>query len=72
MYLILADCQSGDVRLQDGTDPSNGRVEVCWNGMWATLCSHEFDENDASIVCKQLGYTSEGTYECASIPSRIT
>ena len=61
VFLVLADCQDGDVRLQDGTDPSNGRVEVCQDGMWASVCSDKFDENDASVVCRQLGYTSEGT-----------
>ena len=43
--IYLADCVDGDVRLQDGTDPSNGRVEVCQNGMWTSVCSSQFDQN---------------------------
>ena len=48
------------MRLQDGTDPSNGRVEVCQNGIWGSVCNSEWDHNDASVVCRQLGYDSEG------------
>ena len=51
------------------TDPSNGRVEVCQYGIWASVCSNKFDENDASVVCRQLGYNSEGTSKCTSIAS---
>ena len=57
----LADCEEGEVRLQDGTDPSNGRVEVCHNGIWGSICINHLDQYDASIVCRQLGYDSEGT-----------
>ena len=54
-----ADCEDGEVRLQDGTDLSNGRVEVCQNGIWRSVCSSQWDQNDASVVCRQLGYESE-------------
>ena len=62
--VTLADCDEGDVRLLDGTDDSNGRVEVCHNGMWTSMCSSEYDQNIASVVCKQLGYNStKGTFK---------
>ena len=52
---------NGAVRLQDGTDISNGRVEMCQNGIWSSVCSNGWDQIDAGIVCRQLGYSSEGT-----------
>ena len=62
MYVccMLDDCVEGEVRLQDGTDPSNGRVEVCQNGTWGSVCASQWDLDDARVVCKQLGYSSDG------------
>ena len=58
----MDDCVEGEVRLQDGTDPSNGRVEVCQNGIWGSVCTNQWDHNDARVVCKQLGYDPEGSF----------
>ena len=55
------------MRLQDGTDCSNCRVELCQDGMWTSVCSSQFDEKEADVICRQLGYNStEGTSEYAS------
>ena len=51
---------NGEVRLQDGTDVSNGRVEICQNGIWGSVCNSGWDYADASVVCRQLGYGTEG------------
>ena len=49
------------MRLQDGTDNiSNGRVEICLNGIWSSVCSNAWDQIDTGVVCTQLGYGSEG------------
>ena len=57
-----ADCEEEEVRLQDGTDRSNGRVEVCHSGIWSSLCSDKWNLSDASVLCKQLEFESEGLY----------
>lgn len=49
-------CSSGDVRLQDGQHHYQGRVEIMIDNEWGTVCDKSFDINDASVVCRQVGY----------------
>ena len=39
-----------------------GRVEICQSNTYVTVCDDMWDENEAQVVCRQLGYTGPGLY----------
>ena len=50
------------MRLADGVTSNEGRVEVCVDGQWGTVCDHNWGSADARVVCSQLGLAVEREY----------
>ena len=43
------------MRLKDGFREYEGRLEICYNGEWGTVCDDHMDDSVAEVVCRQLG-----------------
>ena len=52
--LLKGVCIDGDVRLEDGNREYEGRIEVCYDGEWGTVCDDGIDDSVAEVVCRQL------------------
>ncbi len=45
-----------------GNNEYEGRVEVCVGGAYGTVCDDFWDDDNAMVVCGQLGYTPVGMF----------
>jgi len=54
------ECRDGSIRLRGGSTARQGRVEICIEGRWGTVCDSSWNSKDATVVCRQLGYPSLG------------
>ena len=53
-------CGNGEIRLVGGTTELEGRVEICYNSAWGTVCDDLWGTQDANVACGQLGYSNTG------------
>ena len=69
MY-IPGTCIAGNVRLIGGLVPTEGTVQMCVGERWRELCRHNWDYQEAFVVCRQLGLPATG--ECEYVLKQMT
>ena len=66
-------CSDGQLRLEGGSDDvvqetREGRVEICINNAWGTVCRTLFGNPDAQVACHELGgFYREGKADILSV-----
>lgn len=63
---VNTSCKTGAVRLVGGTNKNQGRVEICYDNQWGTVCHRSWSSIDARVVCRQLGYIPIGQYHASN------
>lgn len=46
--------------MADGGSNFSGRVEICIQQQWGTICDDNWGVAESAVVCRQLGLSSEG------------
>lgn len=72
------ECRHGEIRLINGTNPFEGRIELCIDEQWGTVCDDRFQIPDAIVACRQLGFSDLGEvdtlsqYDLFFVPIKVT
>ena len=61
-YIVATNCTDGQIRLRGGSNNREGRVEICINRIWGTICDTYWDYREAQVICRQLGFPSIGKF----------
>ena len=65
--MFISVCNDGDVRLVDGNSAFNGRLEICFDNVWGTVCGRPWSDTEAAVVCRQLGYDTNCKCWCTFV-----
>ena len=68
VFWFVINTDTKDIRLQGGSHPLEGRVEVRVQGQWRTVCDEGWDDLDATTVCRMLtDFPIDGYIDVATI-----
>ena len=75
MYMYVANavragCTNGDLRLKGGAGSHEGRVEICVDETWGSVCSSTWSSVEASVACRSLGFLPFGWFIIVADDSR--
>ena len=58
---VLGSCTATDkLRLVGGSSDHEGRLEMCRDGQWGTICDDDWDNINSNVACRQLGFGDSG------------
>ena len=66
---VCTECNHNDIRLVGGRDSREGRVEICVDGRWGTVCDDQWDRMEALVACRQMGLQVTGNNSIIIISS---
>ena len=75
LEVLIIDDDTGELRLLDGTRtttdgrPCEGRLEIYINGQWGTICDDYWNDEEADVACRQLGFAGGSVVEASRFRS---
>ena len=61
---IVSNCTQGDLRLVGGSGNYEGNLQVCHNNVWGWVCHDSWDNSDAIVACRQMGFSTTSESVC--------
>jgi len=55
--------RDGNIRLAGGRHSGEGKLEMCRNGVWGTICNRGWDDIDAQVACTELSLNSAVNFQ---------
>ena len=53
----MINCLDAEIRIVGGANEQEGIIEIMYQGVWGTICADGWDDIDATVVCRELGYS---------------
>ena len=58
--LVCIGCGHGSLRLSGSESDNLGRLDICLNNVWGTICQNGWGDVDSRVACRQLGFAAAG------------